>query len=411
MKFKKVVSLTVATALVASLAVTAGSASAATKITPEKGAKLLLWDDKDSKPFWDKLIPQFQKKYGVTVKYQIVGGPDQDEKFAKDGPAGIAADVGVIPHDNLAKLVDAGLWLPNDVFAAETKANNIKAGVTAGTYKGVLYGYPKAIETYALFYNKKLVKTAPKTWNDIIALSKNKAIQDPAKKKFTFMAEVNNFYFDYAFMTAGGGYVFGKDGTDPSDIGLNNAGAVAGAKQLKALKAILPLKVGDITYDVKESLFQKGQLATNINGSWAISGYRKAGLDFGVTAIPAVNGKPTESFSGVKIVGVNSYSKYPKAARLLAQFATSADAQLLNYQTTGQLPTNSKVSANPAIKNDVIVQGFLQQLKTAQPMPSIAEMGSVWGPMGAALADIWDKDADPKTALDAAVKKIKNAIK
>ena len=50
-------------------------------------------------------------------------------------------------------------------------------------------------------------------------------------------------------------------------------------------------------------------------------------------------------------------------------------------------------------------------MKTAQPMPSIAEMGSVWGPMGAALADIWDKDADPKTALDAAVKKIKNAIK
>jgi arabinogalactan oligomer/maltooligosaccharide transport system substrate-binding protein len=415
MKLKKVVSLTVAAALVASMAASIGSASAATtKLTPEKNAKLLVWDDKEQKPFWNALIPKFKakyKNYNITVKYQIVGGPDQDEKFATDAPAGIAADVGVIPHDNLAKLVEAGLWLPNTVFKADTIKNNVKAGVTAATYGGKLYGYPKSIETYALFYNKKLVKKAPTSWSDIFALAKNSSIQNPAQKKYAFMMEVNNFYFDYSFLTAGGGYVFGKDGTKASDIGLNNAGSVAGVKFFKSLKKILPLKVADITYDVKESLFQKGKLAVDLNGSWAIKGYREAGLDIGVAKLPSINGKQMQAFSGVKIVGVNAYSRYPKAAMLLANFATNGDAQLLNYKKTGVLPTNKNIANNKAIKSDVIVQGFLAQLKSAEPMPSIAEMGAVWSPMGAALADVWDKGADPKTALDTAVSKIKKAIK
>lgn len=413
MKLKKIVAGAVATALVASLAVTAGGASAATTVVPEKNAKLVVWDSKGTDVFWKALIPKFQKeysKYNITVKWVAVDGVDQDDKFATDGPAGVAADVGVVPHDNLAKLVNSGVWLPNKVFGTETKANNVKAGVTAAKYNGSLYGFPLSIETYALYYNKKLVKTAPKSWADIKKLAQNPSIQNPADKKYAFMMDVANFYFNYAFFTAGGGYVFGKDGTNDKDIGLANAGSVSGLTFLKSLKSILPLKTADISYDVKESLFKTGKLAINYNGSWAIKGYRDAGIDIGVAKLPPINGKQMTSFSGVKVVGVNAYSRYPKAAMLLARYATSEAGQLLNYQKQGVLPTNSKIAANKAVKSDAIVQGFLAQLKTAEPMPSIASMGAVWSPMGAAVADVWDKDTDPKTALTNAVTKIKKAI-
>ena len=43
-------------------------------------------------------------------------------------------------------------------------------------------------------------------------------------------------------------------------------------------------------------------------------------------------------------------------------------------------------------------------------MPSVPEMGAVWTPMGAALGDAWAGKAQPKVALDNAVKAIKDQV-
>ena len=40
------------------------------------------------------------------------------------------------------------------------------------TYQGDIYGYPTAIETYGLFYNKDIFSEAPKSYDEIIAKAK-----------------------------------------------------------------------------------------------------------------------------------------------------------------------------------------------------------------------------------------------
>lgn len=377
-------------------------------IKPESGASLTVWEEATEKPFVEEVGKAFKEKYGVDVKVEVVAAPDQADRLANDGPANLGADVVMFPHDKLGNAVNAGLLLPNDVFEQATKDSNPDAAIQASTYNGTLYGYPKSIETYALFYNKDLVKDIPKSWDDIIAFSKT--FTDKAKKKFGIMWEVKTIYYDYMFLGSKGGYMFGSNGTDVKDIGLNNDGAVEGIKFMQSLHDILPVKMEDISWDVKTQLFQEGKLAFNIDGPWAISSFKDK-VNYGVLPLPELpGGTKSISYSGVRSYYVNSYTKYPNAAKLFANFITDKENALANFKATGILPANKEASADPAIANDPILSGFVEQFKNSQPMPSLPEVGNVWTPMEGAFSKIWNKNADVKTSLDQAVKTIEEQI-
>lgn len=374
---------------------------------PEQGASLLLWEDREAMAYIKEAVKAFKDKYGVEVKLEEVPAPDQAGRLANDGPAGVAADVVMFPHDKLGDAAEAGLLLPNDIFEKTVRDRSQAAAIDAASYKGVLYGYPKSVETYGLFYNKDLVKEAPKTWDDVVAFAKT--FNDPANKKFAIMWEARLTYFNYPFIASYGGYFFGKKGTDAKDIGLNNEGAVKGVSYFKTLKSILPFKAEDLTYDIKTQLFQEGKVAMNIDGPWSVNSFKDK-INLGVAPLPELpGGTKSVSFSGVRSYYVNTYSKYPIAARLLAEFLTNKDNSLKNYQMTGALPANKEAAEDPAIKNDPISSGFLKQFESSQPMPSIPEMANAWSPSDGALVTIWNQDnTDVKATLDVAAKTIKD---
>ncbi|OXM15891.1 maltose ABC transporter substrate-binding protein [Paenibacillus herberti] len=380
--------------------------AAAEELKPEEGATLMVWESKEERPFVEAIAKEFTAKYGIPVKFEEVAAADQVTKLINDGPAGLGADVVLFPHDILGKAVQAGLVLPNDYYEAETKTANSDIALTAVTYDGVLYGYPRSVETYALFYNKKLVSTPPKTFDEVVEFAKT--YNDPKNNKYAMMWELGKLYFNYPFLS--GGYIYGDNGTNKDDIGLNNEGAVQGMTYFATLKdKLVPLNSADVTYDVKKGLFTSGTLAMDINGPWSIGDYRNAGIDFGVVPLPSINGKPASSFSGIKGWYVNSFSKYPNAARLFSYFTSTKEAQLKNFEITGALPSNKEAANDPSVQSSEIVKGFLDQFNQSTPMPSIPEMTNVWGPIDAAISDVWNKGKDPKTALDNAVQQIKDA--
>ncbi|MBP2001567.1 arabinogalactan oligomer/maltooligosaccharide transport system substrate-binding protein [Paenibacillus shirakamiensis] len=376
-----------------------------TEIKPEDGATLVIWESKDERAFTDEIAKQFTEKYKVPVKIEEVKPDEQVTKLTQDGPTGLGADVVIFPHDNLGRAASAQLLLPNDIFADETKKNNTDASVQGVTYNNELYGYPRAAETYALYYNKSLVKEAPKSFDDVIAFGKT--FTDKAKKKYGIMWETGNMYFNYPFIATTGGYIYGKNGTDKSDIGINNAGAIEGLKAYQSLKEILPVKSGDITPDIKRSLFNSGDVAMDITGPWELNAYKQGlGDKLGIAPIPTIGGKAAISFSGIKAWYVNAYTKYPNASKLFAEFASSKDAQLLLNSKVGSVPTNKEALESDQIKNDPFVSAFAAQTVNSVPMPSIPEMGNVWAPVNAALPEIWDNNKDPKEAMDKAAKQI-----
>jgi len=384
-----------------------GDASSETGLKPEPGAKLKIWESEGPEGDWIKeVIKEFTQKTGIPVEFEPVGHTDSTGKLQTDGPAKLGADVFSAPHDHVGKLVTSGLIYPNDVLNPD---EFMDAAVQGTSYEGKWYGYPTAIETYALFYNKDLVKEPPKTFDELIEFSKQ--FNDIKKNKFGFMMEAANFYYAYAFLGGYGGYVFGNNGTDKNDIGLNNDGAVEALKFMQRLKEILPLNTADINYDIKKGLFNEGKLAFNIDGPWAVKGHKEAGVNFGVAPLPTLpNGKHPTSFSGIRAFYVNAYTDYPNAAKMLAQFLTSKEMLSSRFTSTGQIPPRKDLLDDPAVKSDPISAAFLEQAQYAQAMPNIPQMGSVWAPMGAALEENWNKGGDPKPILDNAVKLIKDAL-
>ncbi|MNO44880.1 Cyclodextrin-binding protein precursor [compost metagenome] len=376
----------------------------------EKDARLLVWDNGGSDEDWAKAVAEeFTKKYNIPVEVQVVAQGDAPTKLQTDGPALLGADVFLAPHDRIGSLVSAGLILEN-FYPDEYKRDFMDAAITGTSIDGVLYGYPTAIDTYALIYNKDLVTKVPETMDELIEQAK--AFTDKSKGQYGFMMQVGDFYFLHGFLGGYGGYVFGDKNTNSQDIGLNNEGAVKAGELMQRLrKEVLPLSSADINAAIKESLFIDNKLMFDINGPWAVAALQEGKVNFGVAPLPKLdNGQAPASFSGVRAYYVNSYTKYPEAASLYAKFATSEEMLMKKFEMSGQMPPRTKLLDNEKIKSDEIIKGFLEQATVSVPMPNIPEMEPVWGAMNNAFTVIWDESTDPKVVLDKAVKQIKEGI-
>ena len=116
-----------------------------------------MWEsDGPERQFMEWAAAEYKKSHpNIEIIYEPVGSPDARAKIELDGPAGVGADVFVAPHDHVGALVAGGHVLPVE----DTSFINdfVDAAKVAGTYDGKLYGYPLAIETYALFYNKDII--------------------------------------------------------------------------------------------------------------------------------------------------------------------------------------------------------------------------------------------------------------
>lgn len=385
-------------------------APATDEMKPEEGAKLVVWESQGPEGEWVKYVGEkFKEKYGVEVVYEEVPSVDSLKKLTTDGPAGVGADVFASPHDKVGELVATGLARPNEITADRVQNDFMKAAADGVSMDGVVYGFPTGIETYALFYNKDLIPNAPATFQEVIDFAKG--YNKPAENKYAFMWDIGNAYFSHAFIAGEGGYVFGQGGTDKNDIGLNSAAAVEGAKFMVSLKEILPVNAADSNSQIVDGLFSEGKAAMVMTGPWAVKGYMDAGVNFGITPIPTLaSGKHPASFSGIRALFVSAYTKYPNAAQLFAEFATSDEMLLKRFELTKQIPPVKSLMENPTIKDDATVAPFLAQAQYAVPMPSIPEMGVVWDPYAAALSLMWNEGTNPQEALDNAANTIKEAI-
>jgi arabinogalactan oligomer/maltooligosaccharide transport system substrate-binding protein len=265
----------------------------------------------------------------------------------------------------------------------------------ATTYNGTEYGYPLSAETYALFYNKALIREdrIPKTWEDL----RNYAAGFEQPGKFPFMMDVGNAYYSILFTTARGNRLFGSEGTDTGNTNLNSPAAIGGMKFFQSLAAILKAPAADLQTSVCDGAFAAGNVALYISGPWNVKPFTGAGIDICIAPLPSLPGEstPAASFSGTRVMFVSAYSKYPDEANDFGAFLVSPEMQQLRAKITSTLPSIDTAVDNP------YAQGFIDQLEYAFPMPSIPPMAKFWDAMNSASANIWN-GADVEKELNAA---------
>ena len=388
----------------------ADAEGAESDLVPEEGAKLLIWESEGPEQDWIEYVGSlFEEKYGVEIVYEAVGSVDAEERLVQDGPAGIGADIFAAPHDHLGSLVAAGLVQENTNTADRIKEDFMEAAYEGVDFQGTVYGYPTAIETYALFYNKDIFPEAPQSYDEII--EKAAEFNDHNANKYAFMWDIANAYYTHSFIANGGGYVFGQGGTDKDDVGIDSPGAIEGAKEMLALKEILPINSADAETQIIEGLFDEGNVGAIIDGPWAVEGRKESGVNFGVSPLPKMaNGEQQPSFSGIRVLWLSAYTQYPNAAKLFLDFATSDEMLLKRFEITNQIPPVKLLAEADEIKGDEFVAPFLEQANVAVPMPSISQTQYMWDPYGAAFGTMWNDDADPEEALKTAADTMRSAI-
>ncbi len=379
-------------------------------LQPEKDATLVIWEDGDKQiEFMEYVARNFKEKYGVDAKIVNVFTGDLFNRLVQDAPAGSGPDIFEGPHDSLGNLITAGLVQPNDNTGEETKSKFIGSAFDCVTYEGKLYGYPISLSTYALIYNKDIVSKPAETFQEIIDFAKT--YNNPKENKYALMWQVNSSYLSHSFLAGYGAYVFGDNGANKDDIGLNTDGAIEGAKFFRSLKDVFNVKSADADSQIIDGLFTSGKVAYTISGLWSVNAYKKAGVNVGVATLPMLpNGKHPLSYLGVQTLCISSYSQYPNAAKLFAAMAASEEMQLKRYELTGGIPVIKSLVDSETIKSDPVNSAFLQQAQYSTVMPFIPQMAIVWDPYKRALQTIWDNDIDPKIAMNECVDSIKKSI-
>jgi maltose/maltodextrin transport system substrate-binding protein len=344
------------------------------------------------------VLDKFTADLGIPARVEVVD-PVPD-KFQQAAATGDGPDIVMFAHDRFGDWAAGGLIDPVTP-GAELRDGTLATGWDAVTFGGKTWGYPVGVEAIGLVYNKALVSTPPATFEEIAGLD----LPDGVSPILWPYADT---YFTFPMMMAGGAYAFqkGPDGNyDPTNTGVNNEGAVTGATLLKKLvdDGIMPKGVD---YGVMDGAFVKGQTAMIINGPWSWKGYRDAGIDVGVAAIPSVNGQPSKPFVGVFAFAINAASPNKDLAKELIENYILTDENLAIWNQSGQLGTLADISSGESQGSDEAVAATIANVSVGVPMPSNPEMGAFWSAMGPALSNITSGTQDVKPALDDAAKRI-----
>ena len=389
------------TTLLASLLMS-GLASAE-EITPEKGADLLIWTDKTTVEYMEYAADSFNKEFGYDVDFSFRGlAPiDSASRLIQDGGSARVADVAEIEHDLLGRLVVAGGAMENLVSVERIDSTFMQNAISASKSEGVSYGFPVSFATTALFYNKDLLPKAPESFEEIIEFSKS--FNNKQEHKYALLWDIQNYYESRMFVTLYGAYEFGNNGTDAKDIGIDSEEAQKGLEAMKSLRVANSSNPIDMRNpQVRRGLFGEGKVGAIIDGPWAIQGYKDSGVNFGVVPMPKLEGQQPRTFSTVRLAVVSSYTEYPRAAQLFADYLSTEAMLKKRYQMTQSIPPVQAVMEEIIVNADEATYAIITQGFYSDAMPSLPEMGFIWSPMASAITDLWVNDKSPKAVLDRA---------
>lgn len=355
--------------------------------TNEEKIHIRIWESKDG---IDTFIKQAGKAYtkehpNVIIDFINLDIHNTVDMLAKDAPLGIGPDIIAAPHDNLGSLVTKNLIIPTE-NPQEVSKKVLKSCSKALTYNGTMYGYPASAETYALFYNRNLIKDSevPKSWTGLVDWVQSFNKTHPGK--LGFVMDVTGAYYSILFTTSDGNRLYGESGTDSRTPNMSTPAAIKGIKFFQTLRDSLGLKNTELSTSSCDNLFTSGNAAMHITGLWNVKPFEKAGINFGVATIPSLPGEstPAASFSGTRGMYVTACSKHPKEAADFLNFILTPEMQQLRFSLTGSMP-----SINTSV-NSKYMPGFLEQLDYAFPMPSIPAMGKFWSESEKTLRNIWN---------------------
>lgn len=385
-------------------------------IKPEADANdgkitLKVWQPEAAQDVFKAQVAEFIEIFGEYADFEIEvaiqGENDAGANVLSD--PNTAADVFGFASDQLGKVAKPGA-VAEVMFPNEVTSMNTEASINAATYDGKLVAYPEVGDnSYFLCYDKTLVtEEQAKSLESILA-----ACADNGKK---FIMDAGNGYFSCMYLFTGGletnGYE--EDGETQKfndyDIDQVTASVKAFAELFKTYSANFESGTTSTVIDG----FKNANTAAGIIGSWDVAAAKAAlGDNAGFAILPTININGTDTqiinMFGYKFIGVNSQSKFPNTAQVLAYYLSNEECQQERAEELEWGPSNVNVANSDYVTGSESMSAILAQANNSVPQTDI--VGTFWDPCAALGTYVSESSNDFSTeAVKAEVEKCINNI-
>jgi len=193
--------------------------------------ELLIWMDADrGQALMASAAKKFENDFGLKVTIEV---PEKiTDSFPIAAQMAKGPDIVIWAHDKVGEWADAGLIAPVQI-SDEFGSRFFPKAWQAVLHSERVWGYPIALETVTLIYNKKLLDGSPPTQlSDLVSL--NEKIKKEHPGVTTILWDYNNSYYSWGILASAGAYVFAKNGSDYDlkNMGVGNRGAAEGLSKI-----------------------------------------------------------------------------------------------------------------------------------------------------------------------------------
>lgn len=340
---------------------TSGQSGGGTPSKEKKDVTIVWARGKDTTQATKKMVEAFEKKYPhIHVKIQ-----EEPNDTGKQHDAYVTAfnakssAIDVINMDVIwpAEFAQAGYTLPLDRFIQQDNVDLStynKGALSAAQFNGKQWALPLFIDAGILYYRTDLVKTPPKTWDELIQMAKQSQGKNGTKYGFILQAKQYEGLVCNAVEYIGsyGGKFIDENG----NVTVHSPETIKGLKEMKKIvdeADITPNNVTNFEEPETEASFIEGQavFARNWPYMWASSNDKEKSKVSGKVAVaPLPNGdKGSASALGGWQMGINKYSKHPKEAWKFLKFMTGPEGEKIQAISGGSAPAIMSLYKDPDV--------------------------------------------------------------
>ncbi len=360
---------------------------------------LTVWGAAEDEELLRQIIDKFEEAYSGQADFAITFQPQSESSCtnALMGDLENGADVFAFADDQLNTLVAAGALDPVE-NAESVRQSNLPEAVAAASVDDTLYALPLTADNgYFLYYDKEYF-----TQEDIRSLDRMLDVAAEHGKKVS-MEWSSGWYVYSLFGNTGLTVGLNPDGITNYCTWNSTEGKIKGTDVAQAMLDMAG-HPGFISTDDAGFLagVRDGTIIAGVNGVWNAVAVEEAwGSGFGASKLPTYTcgGQEVQmaSFSGYKLIGVNSYSAHKMWAARLAEWITSEENQKLRFAQRGQGPSNIVAASSEEVQSAPAIAALLEQSEFSY----IQRVGgNYWDPVAAFTAEILAGNPSGKSLQD-----------
>ena len=378
-----------------------------------------LWDEAQA-PAMQQIIDEFHKAHpDIDVKIQLTPWSDYWTKLQTSASGGSAPDVFWMSVLNSRYYANGGALLPlDDMIAKDSVDMSVYAPAITNAYtvNGHVYGMPKDINAFGLFYNKDLFKAAgiavpdaTWTWDNVTDAAQK--LTDASKGIYGIVAPEADETTWYLTIPQAGGKVIADDG---KSTGYDSPEAIKGIQFWVDMvnKKVSP-NLQQTTDTDARTLFTSGKVAMYYGGSWdpaAIAEVPAAKAFTGVAKLP--KGATENYFSNGLANAIYAKTQHPAEAWEFVKFLGTKQANEIQAATGTVIPAYLG-QADLYVKGLSWLDGaqsLIDQLPNAQAFPASGNT-TVWRTFATKeLAKAWTGEESVEDATKAIAEQMNGAL-